>query len=324
MIVATLGRLSAVACYALVASALPSSPSASINENAACSTFGEWQCDSTGQKLVQCAYDGSNALVWYWSGAACSVLPKSPTTPLSQPDQVINAPSPVPAPAPVPQAESDDSADASQTSPSPSPSLINSPDIPEANLIAEPEALSLPNPLIGTTPAPQAQTQPVPTPTPAAPVPVPQADNSIEGTSSSNIILSGKGSGTYYYDYTNKVCPGFPAYPENNGITSCESSAPPYRTLSSRQTNDIVAIAIDQLSANKAGLCGKRVIVKYNGVPMQRKFFVWDACLACTGGVKLDFSLSALSEISDSACQLGVVPGISWDITDEQVIPYVP
>ncbi|KAJ3200973.1 hypothetical protein HDU82_008466, partial [Entophlyctis luteolus] len=84
--------------------------------------------------------------------------------------------------------------------------------------------------------------------------------------------------------------------------------------------NNIVALALDEMTGNKAELCGKRVIVYYNGVEIDATFVVWDSCLACTGGGRLDFSMSALSVINPNACALGIVPGISWKVVDEQII----
>ncbi|KAJ3064724.1 hypothetical protein HDU98_011891 [Podochytrium sp. JEL0797] len=159
-----------------------------------------------------------------------------------------------------------------------------------------------------------------PPPQTTAPAPEPQPDGN-SGSSSANVLLSGSGSGTYYYDIHNQVCPGFTHYAENQGITACEPSTG-YQTLSQRNNNHIVALAVDQISANKAGLCGKRVVVKYNGQEVEGNFVVWDSCVACTGGVKIDFSLGALEKIEPMACHMGVVPGMSWEVTDEQVIPW--
>ncbi|KAJ3119391.1 hypothetical protein HK100_000337 [Physocladia obscura] len=142
-------------------------------------------------------------------------------------------------------------------------------------------------------------------------------------TSPANILISGSGSGTYYYDITGRTCNGAPPYPEDNGYTFCEPDSG-YETLTQRGDNYIVALALDQMQANKAGLCGKQVIVKYNGNVVPGNFVVWDACQACTGGVRLDFSVTALLSINSNACQLGVVPGVSWEVTTTQVIPYVP
>ncbi|KAJ3378881.1 hypothetical protein HDU84_007226 [Entophlyctis sp. JEL0112] len=167
-------------------------------------------------------------------------------------------------------------------------------------------------------PAPEAQTE-----VDSAAVQTTANSATTSSSSSGNVLISGSGDGTYYYDYTGKTCPNQAEYPENNGYTSCEPSSG-YQTLASRMNNNIVALALDQVTNHKAELCGKRVIVYHNGVEVNATFVVWDSCLACTGGVRLDFSLSALSAIDADACTLGVVPGISWKVVDEQIIEYVP
>lgn len=145
----------------------------------------------------------------------------------------------------------------------------------------------------------------------------------ISSPGSANVLVRGSGSGTYFFDAEGRTCNSEAPYAENDGYTFCEPSTPPFTTLANRRNNNIVALALDQMNANKTNLCGKRVIVKYNGRVVDATFVVWDACAACTGGVKLDFSVSALSAIEPSTCYLGVVPGMEWDVVDEQIIPYV-
>ncbi|KAJ3093362.1 hypothetical protein HK100_006650 [Physocladia obscura] len=141
-------------------------------------------------------------------------------------------------------------------------------------------------------------------------------------TSPVTVLITGSGSGTYYYDVTGRTCNGDPPYAEDNGYAFCEPDSG-YETLAQRDDNYIVALALDEMEANKAGLCGKQVIVSYNGNVVPGNFVVWDACQACTGGVRLDFSVTALLSINSNACELGVVPGVSWEVTTTQVIPYV-
>ena len=58
---------------------------------------------------------------------------------------------------------------------------------------------------------------------------------------------------------------------------------------------------------------------------MKGPFVVFDGCEACEGGGRIDFSLSALDDINDGeACDDGVVPDISWDVVDNQLIEFVP
>ncbi|KAJ3076634.1 hypothetical protein HDU98_001643 [Podochytrium sp. JEL0797] len=299
MIFSTLNSL-VLSAVALQAAALPATSTNTAGSE--CATFGEWACDVTETELLQCAYgQAGHTLNWHVSGTSCNywkeyhglataeTVEASTTTTTST--QVSEAPV--------------------QTAPTQGTTAV----APVPTSTATTPVVEQPK--TTTTPAvepPKTTTPAVQPPTTTAPPQPP--------TSSANILISGSGSGTYYYDIYNQVCPGFTHYAENQGITACEPSTG-YQTLAQRNNNNIVAIAVDQLSANKAGLCGKRVVVKYNGEEVEGTFVVWDACVACTGGVKIDFSLGALEKIEPAACHMGVVPGMSWEVTDEQVIPYV-
>jgi hypothetical protein len=139
-------------------------------------------------------------------------------------------------------------------------------------------------------------------------------------------LYTGSGSGTFYYDVTGKTCGG-PPYAENNGYPACASYNPAYwKTLQQYGTNNIVAIDNNVLQANRAGLCGKQIHVYKNGKEVAGgPFVVFDGCQACIGGGRIDFSLSALNSIDNgNACNDGVVPGISWSVTNNQIIPFVP
>ncbi|GIL78135.1 hypothetical protein Vretifemale_7564 [Volvox reticuliferus] len=149
-------------------------------------------------------------------------------------------------------------------------------------------------------------------------------------TSSSTVLYSGSSTGTFYYDLR-KTCPGIPYFPENNGYPYCASFNPSgatYKTLAQLGTNNVIAIDINVLTANRARLCGKKVLVYKNGNPVSPpdggSFFVWDGCQACIGGGRLDFSLSGLQNAASNACTLGVVPGISWKVVDEVVQKFIP
>ncbi|KAJ3112519.1 hypothetical protein HK100_002303 [Physocladia obscura] len=154
--------------------------------------------------------------------------------------------------------------------------------------------------------------------------PSPQSLSPQSQTSSAvtNILITGSGVGSYYYDVTGITCNNNPPYAETNGYAFCEPGTG-YKTLAQRGNNYIVALAVDQMNSNKAGLCGKQVIVSYNGKVVPEIFVIWDACAACSGGVRLDFSVTALLGINPNACALGLVPGITWQVTDTQIIPYV-
>ncbi|KAJ3063028.1 hypothetical protein HDU98_001107 [Podochytrium sp. JEL0797] len=317
MIFATLNTL-VLSAVALQAAALPVTSTNTAGSE--CANFGEWDCDVTQTDLLQCAYgQHGDKLTWHVSGTSCNYWKEHHGL-------ATDAPEIIPAPTePAQQTTIEIFPTAIQTE-----STLETTEVaPVSTSAATTPAVQPPQtttpavqPPKTTTPAvqPPKTTTPVvqpPTTTASAPAPGPQPP-----TSSANILISGSGSGTYYYDIYNQVCPGFTHYAENQGITACEPSVG-YQTLAQRNNNNIVAIAVDQLSANKAGLCGKRVVVKYNGEEVEGNFVVWDACVACTGGVKIDFSLGALQKIEPNACHMGVVPGMSWEVTDEQVIPYV-
>lgn len=142
-------------------------------------------------------------------------------------------------------------------------------------------------------------------------------------------MYSGSGSGTFYYDVTGLTCPGTPYYAENDGYPTCTSWDPSFwKTVQQYGTNNMVAIDNTLLStqAGRSRYCGKQIKVYKSGAEVSGgPFFVFDGCQACVGGGKIDFSLSALDSINDgNACRDGVVPGISWDVIDNQIIPFVP
>ncbi|KAI8618205.1 hypothetical protein BC830DRAFT_1216788 [Chytriomyces sp. MP71] len=295
-----------------------------------CAPFGGYGCDASGT-LLQCAYVSSQALTWYSMGAPCSILAgvnDSDLDPVSEPAitsvDATNVASPsaqsagtlptteIVAFTPVPVTPT---ALTASGTPEPTPAPQSSADIDVMTSTTTVYIPILPPTDVDVTPPPVATSSVAP-----APVPAPQPTSS---SGSGNVLISGKGDGTYYYDFTGNTCNNEPAYQENHGYTSCEPSAPPYRTLAEHQDNFIVALALDQMNANKAVLCGKRVKIYRNGQPVLGNFVVWDSCAACTGGVRLDFSVSALMSIDSRACELGVVPNISWEVVDEQVIPYV-
>lgn len=144
-----------------------------------------------------------------------------------------------------------------------------------------------------------------------------------------NVLYSGEGLGSYYYDVNDGMCPHESVtYPENNGIASCESyfPGPNQQTLKQRGDNNLLAIdnALLAQPGGRSKFCGKRVVVRYNGVLVNETFAVWDGCAACANGARLDFSMPALRNIDPNACQLGLLPKISWNVVDESVITFVP
>ncbi|XXQ32926.1 Uncharacterized protein PBTT_03386 [Plasmodiophora brassicae] len=89
-------------------------------------------------------------------------------------------------------------------------------------------------------------------------------------------------------------------------------------------------VAIDSTllatAEGRANLCGKQIRVFKDGVEVPGgPFFVFDGCVACIGGGRIDFSVTALNAIDNgNACNDGIVPGISWKVTDTQIIHYTP
>ena len=145
------------------------------------------------------------------------------------------------------------------------------------------------------------------------------------GGSGGASLYSGSGSGTYYYDVAGATCNGV-GFPETSGYPYCTSfDSSKYKRLNEYGTNKIVAIDRKVLAANRATMCGKQIQVFKNGVEVPGPFVVFDGCEACEGGGRIDFSLTALNQIDNgNACQSGVVPGITWKVTNTQIIPFIP
>ncbi len=144
--------------------------------------------------------------------------------------------------------------------------------------------------------------------------------------SCSKVLYRGKGFGSYYYDTSGKEC--ITKFAEVDGYTSCESYIPGKNqiTLQQRNNNYIVAIDVEKLQEHggRKKYCGKRVKVSRNGKLFDKKFVVWDGCVDCKKLKRLDFSLGALLQIDNNTCFLGIVPGLSWEITSDQIIEFHP
>ncbi len=77
-----------------------------------------------------------------------------------------------------------------------------------------------------------------------------------------------------------------------------------------------------------------QVIVNVNGRPVRApdggSFFVFDGCDECFSKYNdhnLDFSLPGLGQVAGNdteACRIGVVPHVGFDITDRQIMAFVP
>lgn len=140
-------------------------------------------------------------------------------------------------------------------------------------------------------------------------------------------MASGTADGTYYYDVRSPCPQDFLTYYPLVSPTMCESYTPEFNPQTLRQRNSNNIIAIGQLLTNpnlRPTFCGKQVIVTYKGkqvkAPDGGDFVVWDGCEACA----INFSVSGLRAVNSQACKLGVVPGVSYQITSVQVIPFIP
>jgi hypothetical protein len=136
-------------------------------------------------------------------------------------------------------------------------------------------------------------------------------------------------SATYYYDVASPCPQDTSGYPETDGYPTCTSWEGGAKTIRQYNTDNIVAIDNTVLTADtRAQLCGKKVLVFKDGqqvaAPDGGDFFVWDGCEACRGGGRIDFSATGARMVDGDACSLGVVPGVSFQVVDEQVLPFVP
>ena len=83
--------------------------------------------------------------------------------------------------------------------------------------------------------------------------------------------------------------------------------------------------------AGRAKYCGKRVNVFVNGVASETPFFIGDGCERCasgsafiwnsSGAAGLDFSYTALDNLSPLACETGHIK-ISYDIVNETLYQF--
>jgi hypothetical protein len=156
------------------------------------------------------------------------------------------------------------------------------------------------------------------------------ATGSTPSTTPAGVLYSGSNAGaTYYYDLRTRCPQDASGYAENNGYPACTSWAPGpnQRTLAQEGSNNVVAIDMNHLAANRASLCGKKVLVYKNGVqvaaPDGGDFFVWDGCQACIGGGKIDFSVSGARKVDAGACTVGVIPGVTYQVVNQQVRQFV-
>lgn len=148
------------------------------------------------------------------------------------------------------------------------------------------------------------------------------------GASAQSTIFKGKGFGTYYYDIQQRQACGADFNNQNLGSVMCNWSTA--KSLNDVNSNNLVAMSNLPLKTpeGRAKYCGKRVIVTVNGVKSDIPFFIGDGCERCAhgsdsqwnpnGAAGLDFSYSALSQLSPLACQNGHID-LEYEIVDESL-----
>ncbi len=151
--------------------------------------------------------------------------------------------------------------------------------------------------------------------------------------SAQQVIYSGEGFGTYYYDVQNLNGCGNNFANINSGGVECGWQTA--TTLNQINSDYVVAMNASQLGQDMSLYCGKKVVVSVNGVASNLPFFIGDGCARCgtgsdtnsnwdaNGAPGLDFSYSALSQLSSNACNAGHID-ITWEILDETVRTFSP
>lgn len=146
------------------------------------------------------------------------------------------------------------------------------------------------------------------------------------GASAQQSLFKGKGFGTYYYDIQQRQACGADFNNQNMGSVMCNWIQA--KSLNDVNSNNLVAMSNLPLKTaeGRAKYCGKRVIVTVNGKKSDIPFFIGDGCERCAhgsdsvwnanGAAGLDFSYSALSQLSPLACQNGHID-ISYEIVNE-------
>lgn len=148
---------------------------------------------------------------------------------------------------------------------------------------------------------------------------------------SQSVIYAGTGFGTYYYDLEATEACDYDFQPIDAANVECS-----YYTglsLDDIGSSYLVAMNTTQLNQDMSLYCGKQVNVYVNGELSPYQFFVGDGCLRCAlggdtnynwnsyGAPGLDFSYTALSQLSSDACADGYID-ITWEIVDTVVYPF--
>ena len=132
-------------------------------------------------------------------------------------------------------------------------------------------------------------------------------------------------SGTWYYD----VRDACGKQQETDGYPECASftAGPDQQTLRQTGSNNAIAINSDLVGGDRTKYCGKKIHVYHYGnevsAPDGGDWFVWDGCDACRQNTIIDFSASGLRMFDSDACNKGVIQGVTWFVTEEQVHKFV-
>jgi len=143
---------------------------------------------------------------------------------------------------------------------------------------------------------------------------------------------SNKNDATFYFDAAGGpgVCGpvnGITKFAESDAPAKCEPALPSAAKPLKVRGNNVVAFNADILAGGMSKYCGKKVVVSYGGKEFtDLDLFIWDGCAECAkpGNDGLDFSSDVFADIiGKENCAKGRVPGLSWKILDEQVVPWV-
>lgn len=131
------------------------------------------------------------------------------------------------------------------------------------------------------------------------------------------VINSGSGIGTYYYDIQNpQVCNYDLSSMNTANDVTCWS-----KTLQDINSDYLVAMNVSELDSDrkKKKYCGKKVTVTVNGAVSDLPLFIGDGCERCaTGEPGLDFSYRVANILNSSVCYHGHLD-LSWEVVDEIV-----
>ncbi|KAH8691798.1 hypothetical protein BGW36DRAFT_304276 [Talaromyces proteolyticus] len=133
--------------------------------------------------------------------------------------------------------------------------------------------------------------------------------------SASQIIYSGSGIGTYYYDIQNP----YACNQDMSSMNTANDVACWSKTLEDINSQYLVAMNVSELDTDRTKYCGKKVIVSVNGVASNLPLFIGDGCERCaTGPPGLDLSYSVANTLYSSVCKYGHLD-LSWEVVDEIV-----